>query len=57
MAALTRNGRGPPAVRAVERVLAHQALRFSVLDEQISREDLAIADEFGKSDVIFGEVR
>lgn len=57
MAALTRNGRGPPAVRAVERVLAHQALRFSVLDEQISREDLSIADEFGKSDVIFGEVR
>ena len=39
-------------MRAVERMLAHQTLRFSVLDEQISREDLSIADEFGESDVI-----
>lgn len=35
-------------MRAVERMLAHQTLRFSVLDEQISREDLSIADEFGE---------
>jgi hypothetical protein len=35
VAALTRDRGGPPTVRAVERMLAHQTLRFSVLDEQI----------------------
>lgn len=39
-------------MRPVQRVLPHQALRFSVFDQEVSQQNLAIASVLGESDAI-----
>lgn len=48
-APLSRDGRRAPTVRPVQRMLPQQPLCFAILDEQVAREDFAVADEFGEA--------
>lgn len=48
-AALSRDGRRATAVRPVQRMFPQQPLCFAILDEQVAREDFAVADELGEA--------